>query len=121
MAGLIVKDFYIGFLHWISTWYEEVKNLSTGPWLLLMENCARQELSITLHGVRIELFPRTSTTKHQPWDLGLIASAKIRYRARLLSAIHVEMKLKRNTNHSFKESSSNWKMGFTGWNAATRW
>ena len=65
-----------GFLQWINTWYEEVKKLSTGPWLLLMDNCGGQELSITLDGVRIEFLSSRSTTKHHPLDLGLIVSAK---------------------------------------------
>ena len=57
-------------------WYEEVKKLSNGPRLLVMDKCGGQDLSITLYGVRIEFFPPLNTTKHQPLDLGLIASAK---------------------------------------------
>ena len=71
-----------------------------------MDNCGGHECSITLDGVRIEFLPPRSTTKHQPLDLGLIASAKIRYRKRLLSAVLDVMDLQRNTNHSFKEASS---------------
>ena len=100
-----------GFLHWINTWYEEVKKLSNGPWLLLMDNCGGHELSITPDGVRIEFLPPRSTTKHQALDIGLIASAKIRYRTRLLIAVFDVMGFQRNTNHCFKETSCNGKWG----------
>ncbi len=100
-----------GFVHWIQIGYNEVQKLSNGPWLLLMDNCGGHELIFMLDRVRIEFLPPRSTTKHQPLDFELIASAKIRYRTKLLSAILDVMEPQRNTNHSFKESSCNWKWG----------
>ena len=100
-----------GFLHCIEVWHTAVKKLSNGPWLPLMDNCGGYELSISIERVRIEFLPPTSTAKHQPLDLGLIASAKIRYRTNLLSSILNVMDLQRNTNHSFKENNGNGKWG----------
>ena len=100
-----------GFAHWINEWYKRVQENSEGPWLLLMDNCGGHELTIQLDRVRIEFLPPRSTAKHQPLDLGLIASAKIRYRSKLLSAILDVLELRRNTNHSFKPKSANGKWG----------
>ena len=98
-----------GFEHWIQQWYDHVKKLSTGPWLLLMDNCGAHETIMNLDRVRIKFLPPRSTMKHQPLDLGSIATAKIRYRSKLLSAILDVMELKRNTNYTFKEKSVNGK------------
>ena len=83
-----------GFLQWIHMWYEEAKKLSNGPLLLVMDNCGGHELSITLNGVAIEFLPPRSTTKHQSLDLGLISSAKILNRTRLLREVLDVMDLK---------------------------
>ena len=95
-----------GYLHSISTLYEEVKKRSSGPGTLLIDNCRDHELSITMDHVRIEFLPPRSTTHHQPLDISLIASANIRYRTKLLSADIDLIDLQHNTNHSFKETSS---------------
>ena len=76
-----------------------------------MDSFGRHESSITPSGVRIESVPPRSTKKHQPLDIGLIASANIRYRTRLLSAVLDVSELQHNTNQSFKETSCNGKWG----------
>ena len=106
-----------GFDHWIHSWYEEVKKLSPGPWLLLMDNCGGHELTISLEGVRIEFLPPRSTTKHQPLDLGLIGCAKIRYRSKLLSATLDILELRRNGGYSFLTNNIKWEVGITRWHA----
>ena len=39
-----------GLVDWLKWWYEEVKKKSTGPWLLIMDNCGGHESEIILLG-----------------------------------------------------------------------
>ena len=100
-----------GFVDWLKWWYEEVKKKSTGPWLLIMDNCGGHESEIILPGVRIELLPPRSTAKYQPLDLGLIAHSKIRYRSILLR-ITILVMLRRHAEDSDLPTSS--KQGMLG-------
>ena len=76
-----------------------------------MDNCGGHELDVTLDGVRIEFLPPRSTTEHQPLDLGLIASAKIRYRSNLLNCTLEVLQLRRTTYQSLKNDSGHGKWG----------
>ena len=64
------------FSNWIKWWYEEIKNKSTGPWLLIMDNCGGKESQIHVPGVNIVPLPPRCTAKYQSLDFGLIAYAK---------------------------------------------
>ena len=68
-------------------------------------------MTMNLNRVSIEFVPPGSTMKHQPLDLGLIATPKMRYRSKLLSAMLETMVLKHNTNYTFKEKTVNGKWG----------
>ena len=76
-----------------------------------MDNCGGHDTTMGLARVRIKFLPPKSTMKHQPLDMALIATAKIRDRSKLLSAILDIMEMKRNTNYIFKEKSVNGKWG----------
>ena len=65
-----------GFDDWIHWWYIEVKKNSSGPWLLIMDNCEGQEREISIPVVRIELLPPRTTAKYQPSISGLSPTAK---------------------------------------------
>ena len=100
-----------GYRRWINFWYSEVKTISNGPWCLLMGNCGGRELDVTLDGVCIEFLPPRSTMKHQPPDLGLIVSAKIRYHFNLLNCTLDVLQMRRATNQTLRTSSRNGKWG----------
>ena len=98
-----------GFNDWIKGWYTEVQKRSVGPWCLLMDNCGGHEDSFSLPGVEIVLLPPRSTAKHQPLDLGLIANAKIRYRALLLSATIDVINRRQMTNQVWQKDAGHGK------------
>jgi len=81
-----------GFVKWMDFWYEEVKQKSQGPYLLILDNCGGHESGIDPNrsDVRIEFLPKNSTTCAQPLDAGVIATEKGRYRKRyLMDTVHV--------------------------------
>ena len=78
---------------------------SNGPWLLIMDNCSGHESEIALQGLRIELLPPRSTSKHQPIDLGLIAHSNIRCRSNLLRTTNIVMLESQSGARDFPSSS----------------
>ena len=101
----------VGFEHWLHWWHGEVRKLSSGPWLLLLDNCGGHVPSTTLPGVRIELLPANTTSTYQPLDQGLISQTKIRYRSILLRRICHNAEKRRTGNHSFKNDTGRGKWG----------
>lgn len=75
------------FIIWLRLWYLEIKKVSEGPWLLILDNCGGHNINVYLPGVRIEFLPPRSTAVHQPLDMGVISVTKIRYRWLLLQQI----------------------------------
>ena len=67
------------FRRWVLWWYGEVKKVSTGPWLLILENCGGHDSGITLPGLRIDFLPPNTTAIHQPLDMEIISTTKIKY------------------------------------------
>ena len=62
------------------------KKMSLGPWCLSTDNSIFHEFFVDLDLVSIIYPPSNRTTKHQPWELGLIAASKICYRSKLQDA-----------------------------------
>eukprot|EP00171_Calliarthron_tuberculosum_P000673 IDg673t1 len=99
------------FNDWIHWWYSEVKKITVGPWLLILDNCSGHELHNDLPGFRIVYLPPNYTAKYQPLDLGLISQSKIRYRSLLLRAcIDVVIRLQ-SPDHGFKDNSGRGRWG----------
>ena len=73
-----------GFDQWIHWWSSEIQKVSSGPWLLIMDNCGGHEPEILFLNIRVEFIPPGTTEKYQTLDLGLITNAKIRYRSLLI-------------------------------------
>ncbi len=65
------------FSAWVDWWYEEVKNISNGPWLLILDNFSRHDELQELDGVTYFFLPAKTTAKYQPLDQGIISQAKI--------------------------------------------
>ena len=100
-----------GFNKWITWWYNEVKNQSPGPWLLIMDNCGGHEKDLELPGLRIEYLPPRTTAKYQPLDLGLIAHSKVRYRSALLRK-SIQIILNRTaSNETYPTSNQGRRLG----------
>ena len=49
------------FKEWLLGWFSEVSKVSTGPWLLLLDNCGGHDARLSLHRV-IKLRRRKSNT-----------------------------------------------------------
>ena len=62
------------------------KKMSLGPWCLSTDNSSLHELFVDLDLVSIIYPPSYSTSKHQPWEPGLVAAPKICYRTKLRDA-----------------------------------
>jgi len=102
-----------GFKKWMEFWYEEVKQQSQGPYLLILDNCGGHESGIDplRPDVRIEFLPKNSTTCAQPLDAGLISTAKSRYRKRYLTdTVHVVLTWQQE-GHGYKDSTGQGKWG----------
>ena len=76
-----------------------------------MDNCGGHELDVMPDSVRIEFLPPQSTMKHQPLDLGLISSAKIRYCSNLLNCLLDVLRMRRATNQTLRTSKEKGKWG----------
>ena len=66
-------------------WFSEVSKVSTGPRLLLLDNCGGHDARLSLPRVRIEFLSPGNTAVHQPLYMGIIAATKIKYRYLLLT------------------------------------
>eukprot|EP00171_Calliarthron_tuberculosum_P010303 IDg10303t1 len=88
-------------IHW---WYSEVKKITVGPWLLILDNCSRNELHYHLSGVRIVYLLPNSTAKYQLPDIGLISQSKIRYRSLLQRACIDVVICLQSPDHDFKDN-----------------
>ena len=76
-----------------------------------MDKISGYGLDVTIDGVPFEFLPPWSTTNHQTFDLGLIASAKIRYRSNLLNWNLEILQLRRTTNQSVQKNSGHGTWG----------
>lgn len=93
------------FEEWIHGWYGDVKKVTNGPWLLIIDNWEGKEIHFNLPGVRIVYLPPNTTATYQPLDLGLILKSKIRYRSLMLRAcIDCIIRMK-TPNYGFKDNS----------------
>ncbi len=69
------------FFAWVYWWYEEVKNKSNGPWLLILDNCSGHDELQELENVTYFFLPANTTATYQPLDQGVISQTKIKYRS----------------------------------------
>ena len=60
-----------------------MKEKSSGPWLLVMDNCGGYKVEADLPDVRIITLPLRCTAKRQTLDIDVIVNKKIRYRSSL--------------------------------------
>ena len=79
--------------------------------LLITDNCGGHEREVNQLGLRIELLPPRSASKYQTIDLGLVAHAKIRYRAILLGQIVDNTITWHSGEHNFPPTSNSGLLG----------
>ena len=95
------------FKRWLQWWYDEVRKLSSGPWLLILDDCSGHDNLPAFDGVRYFFLPANTTAMYQPLDLGTIAATKIRYRSVLLrKTINILLRM-RQPDHGFQNSTGN--------------
>ena len=99
-----------GLEYWLKVWYKRVQPLSEGPWVLVMDNCGGQEMSINFEKLKIVLLLSRRSAKHQPLELVIMAIAKIRYRSALLSLVLVFFGRHCATNKEFPPNAGNENM-----------
>ena len=83
-------------------WFSEVSKLSTGPWLLVLDNRGRHDDGLSLRGVRIEFLPARTTAVIRTLDVGVTAATKIKVKYLFLLKIIHNMLLRRSDVHNFK-------------------
>ena len=69
------------FKDWLQFWYAEIQKESTGPWLLLLNNCSGHKDLPTLSGVSYQFLPANTTVHFQPVDQGIISATKKKFNA----------------------------------------
>ena len=94
-----------GFDLWIKWWHHEAEKQNTGTKLLIMDNCGGHSVNTNIHGVRIITLPPRTTARHQPLDLGLIGSRKVRYRSLLLQSVIILMDARFRNEIEFRSDS----------------
>jgi len=73
------------FEHWLTlVWYPAITARSSGPWVLLLDNCSAHGKLVRLAGVTFVFLPAGVTSLHQPLDRGFICSNKRHARTEML-------------------------------------
>ena len=72
------------FKKWLQFRYVEIQKKSSGPWLLLLDNCSGHKDLPILNGVSYQFLPANTTAHFQPMDQGLICATKKNYKALFL-------------------------------------
>jgi len=73
------------FEHWLTlVWYPAISARSSGPWVLLLDNCSAHGKLVRLAGVTFVFLPAKVTSLNQPLDSCFICSNKRNARTEML-------------------------------------
>ncbi len=100
-----------GFTDWVHWWSEEVKKVSNGPWLLIMDNFSDRDSLPALHNVKYVFLPENTNATYQPLDEGIISKSKIKCHSKMLHETIDIVSRMQKVNHGFKSTSGNGRWG----------